>query len=115
MNFGVCTYSDGGTQLVGWAYVTNTRGKESVQFEYSNEWLNYGGRYAIEPALPLTKGVFHPPAGLGMHGSLGDSTPDSWGRRLMQRAERKIAEREGRTVRTLMGTDFLLGVSDVSR
>lgn len=33
----------------------------------------------------------------------------------MQRAERRLAEREGRPVRTPMEADYLLGVSDVSR
>ena len=33
----------------------------------------------------------------------------------MQRAERRLAEREGRAVRTLTEADYLLGVSDVSR
>lgn len=45
----------------------------------------------------------------------GDSAPDTWGRRLMQRAERRLAQREGRPVRTLMETDYLLGVSDAAR
>ncbi len=46
---------------------------------------------------------------------MGDSAPDTWGRRLMQRAERRAAQREGRVVRTLMEADYLLGVSDLSR
>lgn len=50
-----------------------------------------------------------------MFGSLGDSAPDSWGRRLLQRAERRRAEHEGRAARTLAETDYLLGVSDVVR
>jgi hypothetical protein len=33
----------------------------------------------------------------------------------MQRAERRQAEREGRTVRTLMESDYLLGVADETR
>jgi serine/threonine-protein kinase HipA len=33
----------------------------------------------------------------------------------MQRAERRRAEREGRAIRTLMESDYLLGVSDISR
>src|SRR5579875_3371230 len=48
-------------------------------------------------------------------GSLGDSAPDTWGRRLMQRAERRLAEREGRAVRTLAESDYLLGVADETR
>jgi len=56
------------------------------------------------------------PAGsFPIFGSIGDSAPDTWGRRLMQRAERRRAEREGRAIRTLQELDYLLGVSDVSR
>jgi serine/threonine-protein kinase HipA len=50
-----------------------------------------------------------------MFGSLGDSAPDTWGRRLMQRAERRLASHEGRAVRALSETDYLLGVADVAR
>ena len=37
------------------------------------------------------------------------------GRRLMQRQERRQAAKEGRAVRTLMESDYLLGVADLSR
>jgi serine/threonine-protein kinase HipA len=86
-----------------------------VSFEYAGEWLTDGDRFALAPDLSLTRGNFQPPAGLSIHGSLGDSAPDTWGRRLMQRAERRNAEREGRAVRTLMESDYLLGVADETR
>src|SRR3546814_18636662 len=69
-------------------------------------------RFSLEPALALTRGSFTPPAGFG---SIGDSAPDTWGRRLMQPAERRLAEREGRAVRTLAESDYLLGVADEHR
>jgi serine/threonine-protein kinase HipA len=86
-----------------------------VVFEYTGEWLGDADRFELEPGLPLTRVGFAPPAGQAIHGALGDSAPDTWGRRLMQRAERRQAEREGRAVRTLMESDYLLGVSDESR
>jgi serine/threonine-protein kinase HipA len=61
------------------------------------------------------RGGFSPGAGHSLFGSIGDSAPDTWGRRLMQRAERRAAQKEGRQVRTLMETDYLLGVTDFSR
>lgn len=106
---------DGKTRLVGHARSNRARGKETVHFEYADEWLTDADSFAIEPDLPLTRGGFHPPAGQTIHGSLGDSAPDTWGRRLMQRAERRQAAREGRAVRTLMESDYLLGVADESR
>lgn len=88
---------------------------ETATFEYSDEWLGSDACFSIEPALRLTKGLFAPPPGLTLFGSLGDSAPDTWGRRLMQRAERRNADREGRRVRTLGELDYLLGVADETR
>lgn len=59
--------------------------------------------------------MFAPLIGQPIFGAIGDSAPDTWGRRLMQRAERRSAEKEGRSVRTLMETDYLLGVNDYTR
>lgn len=106
---------DGITRLVGRAHSNRARGKETVHFEYDETWLGDPDGFALEPGLPLLRGGFHPSAGQVIHGSLGDSAPDTWGRRLMQRAERRQAEREGRAVRTLMESDYLLGVSDETR
>jgi serine/threonine-protein kinase HipA len=105
----------GGTRPIGLARSNRVRGKETVVFEYTGEWLGDADRFELEPGLPLTRVGFAPPAGQAIHGALGDSAPDTWGRRLMQRAERRQAEREGRAVRTLMESDYLLGVSDESR
>lgn len=104
-----------GTRMIGHARSNRARGKESVHFEYADDWLKNAERFALEPGLPLTRGGFQPPAGQAIHGSLGDSAPDTWGRRLMQRAERRQAERERRAVRTLMESDYLLGVADETR
>lgn len=91
------------------------RGAEKILFEYDSAWLQDPDRFSLEPALALTRGAFAPPAGLATFGSMGDSAPDTWGRRLMQRAERRSAEREGRAVRTLVESDYLLGVTDETR
>jgi len=105
----------GRDRLVGRAWSNRARGRETVQFEYADAWLRDPNRFALEPGLPLTRGGFQPPAGQIIHGALGDSAPDTWGRRLMQRAERRRAPREGRAVRTLMVSDYLLGVADETR
>jgi serine/threonine-protein kinase HipA len=103
------------SRLVGRARTNRARGKETVLFEYADQWLHGEDGFALAPALPLTRGGFAPPAGQVIHGALADSAPDTWGRRLMQRAERRRAEREGRAVRTLMESDYLLGVADEAR
>lgn len=114
-DFEVHLSADGGTRRIGRARSNRARGKETVVFEYADEWLRDADRFELEPELPLTRGGFAPPAGQAIHGFLGDSAPDTWGRKLMQRAERRQAEREGRAVRTLMESDYLLGVSDETR
>lgn len=106
---------DGVTHPVGRAHSNRSRGKETILFEYSDTWLQSPERFALAPAIPLTRGSFAPPAGHLIHPAIGDSAPDTWGRRLMQRAERRQAEREGRAVRTLMESDYLLGVADETR
>lgn len=103
------------TLHVGRAHGNRARGKETILFEYTDAWLRNPARFALEPALPLTRGSYAPPGGQIISASLGDSAPDTWGRRLMQRAERRLALKEGRAVRTLMESDYLLGVSDATR
>jgi serine/threonine-protein kinase HipA len=103
------------TQRVGLIRLYRARRAETITFEYDDAWLNNRNRFSIEPAMRLTRGVHPAPRGQAMFGSLGDSAPDTWGRRLMQRAERRSADREGRAIRTLTETDYLLGVSDETR
>jgi serine/threonine-protein kinase HipA len=50
-----------------------------------------------------------------MFGAIGDSAPDRWGRALMRRMERRRAEREKQTPRTLQEIDYLLLVDDEAR
>lgn len=106
---------NGTTRPIGIAHANQARGNETVVFEYLDTWLADPERFSIEPALVLTPGGFAPPQGQAIFGSLGDSAPDTWGRRLMQRVERRLADQEKRQVRTLTETDYLLGVSDATR
>jgi serine/threonine-protein kinase HipA len=92
-----------------------SRRGETVTFEYDAAWLEAADRFSIEPVLALAKGTFPPPVGHALFGAIGDSAPDTWGRRLMQRAERRLAQREGRQVRTLGEMDYLLGAADATR
>jgi serine/threonine-protein kinase HipA len=106
---------DGKTRLVGLLRRNIVRRTETVTFEYSDTWLADKNCFSIEPALALTRGAFPPPQGQMLFGSIGDSAPDTWGRRLMQRAERRQAEHDRRPPRTLTELDYLLGVSDETR
>ncbi len=106
---------DGRTQRVGLLRQYPARRGEAITFEYVEAWLAGINHFSLEPALTLSRGVFAPRRGQAIFGSIGDSAPDTWGRRLMQRAERRRADREGRTVKTLSEIDYLLGVSDETR
>ena len=106
---------DGRTRQIGLARCDRVHGGEAVAFEYDSAWLGDPDSFSLEPALALGRGAFVPPEGLATFGTMGDSAPDTWGRRLMQRAERRLAAREGRAVRTLLESDHLLGVEDETR
>ena len=105
----------GGAARVGTLRAQMRRNAELATFEYDAEWLGSGDAFALEPALKLTRGPFAPGSGMRIFGSIGDLAPDTWGRRLMQRAERRLAQREGRPVRALTETEYLLGVKDAAR
>ncbi len=62
---------DGETRLVGLAHGWNTRGSETVSFQYADSWLSRPDKFALEPALPLGRGVFTPPRGRALFGSSG--------------------------------------------
>jgi serine/threonine-protein kinase HipA len=105
----------GSCRLIGRIYRQSGRGRETVSFQYDEGWIVAPDHFSVDPSLRVGRGVFVPSAGRDMFGTLGDSAPDQWGRRLMRRAERRCAEKEHRAPRTLFETDFLLGVADQTR
>jgi serine/threonine-protein kinase HipA len=117
MDKDVFVYVDlnGAPLLAGRLWARARKGKESATFEYSQSWLEHAERFALEPALTLGPGPFHTGADTTMFGAIGDSAPDRWGRALMRRMERRRAEREGQTPRTLTEMDYLLLVDDEAR
>lgn len=100
--------------LIGRLYVDTVRGGESYSFEYDSTWLQNPAAVILDPDLDLYSGR-HYPIGKEKFGLFADSSPDRWGRILMKRRERIIAERERRKPRTLNESDFLLGVYDETR
>src|ERR1700722_7464247 len=101
--------------LVGRLWARMRKERESATFEYDKAWLVHAERFSLEPALKLGPGPFHTPSDKPLFGAIGDSAPDRWGRVLMRRAERRRAEREGQTPRTVREIDFLLLVDDEAR
>src|ERR1700693_4299181 len=113
----VLVYVDlqGTPYLVGRLWARMRKDRESATFEYDTSWLAHSERFSLEPALNLGPGPFHTPSGKPLFGAIGDSAPDRWGRALMRRAERRRAEREGQTPRTVREIDYLLLVDDEAR
>ena len=106
---------DGTPHLMGRLWSRVRKDRETATFEYHRAWLEHPARVSLEPALTLGPGPFHTPGDTPMFGAIGDSAPDRWGRVLMRRMERRRAEREGQTPRSLHEIDFLMLVDDGAR
>lgn len=102
------------TQL-GTLYSEIVRGKEIFSFEYDKGWLKSKFAQVIDPDLQLFSGTQYLPGSKNNFGIFLDSSPDRWGRVIMQRREAIIARREKRPAKTLMESDYLLGVYDENR
>jgi serine/threonine-protein kinase HipA len=88
------------------------RGTESATFTYDTDYLARPDAYALDPALSLVAGQQQTSTGRAMFGAFTDCAPDRWGRRLIARAERRRALREGGAERSFGEIDYLLGVRD---
>jgi serine/threonine-protein kinase HipA len=117
MDRDVLVYADleGVPHLVGRLWARARKNKETATFQYDERWLQHPMRFSLEPALGLDPGPFHAQADVPMFGAIGDSAPDRWGRALMRRMERRRAELDGTTPRTLQEIDYLLLVDDEAR
>jgi serine/threonine-protein kinase HipA len=88
---------------------------EIFSFEYDGTWLERREAFAFDPDLALAAGHQYPAADRKNFGIFLDSSPDRWGRVLMQRRENTRARHEKRKPRVLTEWDFLLGVHDETR
>lgn len=107
-------WSEEKPNLIGKLYVDIIRGQEVFSFDYNLDWLNKNSLFLLDPDLkfyggrqfPIDKKIF---------GVFADSSPDRWGRMLMKRKERMMADKENRKPNKLYESDFLLGVYDETR
>lgn len=101
--------------LMGILYVNVIKGGESYSFEYDREWLKKTGlRITLDPELMPYSGRQYP-SGKNIFGLFADASPDRWGRVLMNKRERILADKEGRKPSKLYDSDYLLGVFDETR
>lgn len=98
--------------LVGRLYPHHRRGSESASFIYDNKYLASTDAYELDPGLPLVSGTLQTPVGRAVFGAFADSSPDRWGRTLIQRAERARAKAAATVPRSMSEIDLLLGVRD---
>jgi serine/threonine-protein kinase HipA len=102
----------GDAAFMGMLTAGQLRGKEVFSFSYSKEWLERGAALILDPDLGLFRGPQYIRDGKPNFGLFLDSSPDRWGRELMERREALLARREGRRPRALTESDYLLGVFD---
>ncbi len=101
--------------LIGLLHSTLLRGKEIFSFEYHGDWLKSRCIQNLDPDLQLYAGPQYLAEGKSNFGIFLDSSPDRWGRVLMDRREAAMARKEQRKSKTLFETDYLLGVFDGNR
>ena len=101
--------------LMGQLESSFVRGKEIFYFSYDDAWLSGVTLPIIDPELQYFSGRQYAPVDRRNFGIFLDSSPDRWGRFLMDRREGLLAREEGRSVRKLSESDYLLGVHDANR
>jgi len=101
--------------LMGQLHSTLLRGKEMFSFEYDEGWLKSQNLQILDPDLGFYSGIQYLHDEKPNFGIFLDSSPDRWGRTLMDRREAAIARSEGRQPKYLFETDYLLGVYDGHR
>ena len=101
--------------LVGTLDSQLLRGKEVFSFSFAEEWLHSARCRMLDPELQLYSGRQYLQENKSNFGIFLDSTPDRWGRVLMERREILKAEYQQRPRAHMYETDFLLGVQDETR
>lgn len=104
-----------GPQIMGFLQADQVRGKEIFSFSYSKEWLEKGIAFLLDPELGLYEGLQYTREDKPNFGIFLDSSPDRWGRVLMERREAFLAKQKAIKPKPLLESDYLLGVSDFSR
>jgi len=102
-------------QFIGTLFSSYSRGKEIFSFKYAHEWLQSYLVRGIDPDLELYTGIQYLRDEKSNFGVFLDSSPDRWGRVLMDRRESILSRMENRPHRHLNESDYLMGVFDEQR
>lgn len=92
-----------------------SKGGEVFSFEYNDDWLKSGFAQELDPDLRLFTGPQYLTDSKTNFGLFLDSSPDRWGRMLMERREALNSRKLGLPKERLMESDYLLGVNDETR
>jgi serine/threonine-protein kinase HipA len=95
--------------------VEHTKGHNVIAFEYEKEWIAGGQAQTLDPDLQFYSGPQYLAKSKANFGLFMDSSPDRWGKALMDRREAIVAREEKRKPRKLFEEDYLLGVYDEHR
>ena len=123
MNRTISVFAGDAARRVGTLRFDAQGHRQSAAFEYDADWLSGVDAFPLEPGLPLVRGMqFHKKVGEGsvFQGSIADTEPDGWARRVILRdhvkqrqAHRAKGAPPGPT--QLTPVDFLLAVDDTNR
>ncbi len=105
----------GGMQRMGLLRRQAGGGGDVFSFEYDENWLKHPEVFQFDPDLQLVEGRLYPPANKENFGIFLDSSPDRWGKLLMQKRAARRAAKDGNPPPTLTSWDYLLGVHDSTR
>lgn len=99
--------------LTGTLRATTAHGTETFSFCYDANWLSSPYSISLDPDLLLFGGPqYLTDSERPNFGMFLDSSPDRWGRFLINRRESVVARIEKRKPRRLTEFDFLTGVDD---
>jgi serine/threonine-protein kinase HipA len=107
--------SGGSPAFMGTLHAQSGGREEVFSFTYDAEWLKKEEAFVFDPDLQLLGGPQYPAPSRNNFGIFLDSSPDRWGRLLMQRRENLRARQEERRPQRLSDWDYLLGVHDETR
>ncbi|MFI5300156.1 MAG: type II toxin-antitoxin system HipA family toxin [Polyangiales bacterium] len=105
----------GARARLGVLHTTPARGRGVFAFEYGATWLARQDARPLDPTLQLVRGPQYLADDRDNFGLFLDSSPDRWGRLLLQRREALRARAGKRAERRLGELDYLLGVFDGHR
>jgi len=101
--------------LMGELRAEFVRSKEIFSFSYDRDWLKTKFSHMLDPELVFFPGAQYASDERQNFGIFLDSSPDRWGRMLMNRREAVIARSEKRSPGVLRESDYLLGLFDGHR